>query len=789
MRQSAAGRLPFCIRRLGQPSAIFASSNNQEFSAKSVQDSGLGLNLPFLRGRSYSAINDERYTGMEKSSDGMKGKWRPSQSQLTLGGLVLGLACGLFFGEYCRPLMLVGDAYVKLLQITVLPYITVSLILGFGSLTFAQAKELARKAGSLLLVFWAIALVAVGIIPLSFPHWQSAAFFSSSLIEQPEQQDLLDLFIPSNPFHALASNIVPAVVLFSILVGVALMSVKEKASVLHGLSIASDALSRVTKLIVKLMPLGLFAIVGSAAGTMSVEQLGRLHVYLVAYIVACLLLSFWVLPGLLKLATPFGYREVLGLARDTLITAFVTGNFFIVLAVLTSQAKELFARRQWLQKTTEAYVDVIMPVAFNLPNVGKLLLLLFVPFAAWYSGSPIGLGQYPKLMSTGLLSFFGSTTIAIPYLLDLLKLPQDLFQLYIISGMVTGRFATVLASMNLLVFTLLSVAMLTGVAAIRRARLLAYLGTTALLTVALIGGLQLYFGMFVKNAYTMDAVVRGMHLLREPKAARIQTSLPAPPSHTPGRSRLQEIHERGVVRVGYLKDRMPYAFENTQGQLVGFDIEMAYDLARVLHTDLEFVLMDRERMAAQANAGDCDILMSGIAVTPDRAAQMNLSASYRDETMAFVVRDFRRKDFLSRADIREVKGLRLAILSGEYYTAKLREALPNAECIEISSPRDFFNESRPGFDGFLFTAEAGSAWTLLYPKFTVVVPQPGLLSLPLAYAMARGDREFLDFVNAWIELKQKDGTVARLYDHWILGRGAVEKKPRWSVFRDVLHWM
>jgi Na+/H+-dicarboxylate symporter/ABC-type amino acid transport substrate-binding protein len=726
---------------------------------------------------------------MSRPAESANPKKSSGQSRLILWGLFLGLGCGLFFGEYCRLLMLFGEAYIKLLQVTVLPYVTVSLILGFGSLNGAQAKELARKAGALLLVFWVIGLMAVALIPISFPRWQSAAFFSSSLVEQAEQQDLLDLFIPSNPFHSLADSIVPAVVLFSILVGIALMGVKDKSAMLRGLSILSEALSRVTGYIVKLMPLGLFAIVASAAGTMSIEEFGRLHVYLLAYIMASLFLAFWVLPGLLPMTTPFGYREVVGLARDTLITAFVTGNFFIVLAVLTGHAKELFARHQLLQPTSEAYIDVIMPVAFNLPNVGKLLLLLFVPFAAWFAGSPVGWGQYPTLMLTGLLTFFGSTTIALPYLLDLLKLPQDLFQLYLIAGMVTGRFATVLAAMHLLVFTLLSVAMLTGTASIRRSKLIAYVIVTAVLTVGLIGGLQLYFGRFVKNAYTMDEVVKGMHLLREPPAAQIHPSAPVAPPHAPGKSRLTEIRERGFVRVGYLKDRMPYAFENAQGQLVGFDVEMAYDLARALNATIEFVPIDREKMEAQVNAGDCDILMSGVGVTPERAARMSLSASYRDETLAVVVQDSLRADFSSRAAIRERKGLRVGILSSEYYTAKLREALPNAEGIELSSPREFFEGTRPGLDAFLFTAEAGSAWTLLYPKFTVVVPQPGLLSIPLAYAAARGDQEFMDFVNAWIQLKQKDGTTERLYDHWILGRGAVDKKPRWSVIRDVLHWV
>jgi Na+/H+-dicarboxylate symporter/ABC-type amino acid transport substrate-binding protein len=726
---------------------------------------------------------------MDKSSDSMSPKKSRDGSRWILWGLLLGLVCGLLFGEYCRPLLLIGEAYVKLLQMTVMPYITVSLILGIGSLTAAQAREMARKAGALLLVFWAIALVAVVVLPLSFPHWQSAAFFSSSLVEQPQQKDLLDLYIPSNPVRSIADNVVPAVVLFSILVGVALMGVKEKAPLLRGLAIASEALSRVTKFIVGLTPIGLFAIVASASGTMGLQEFGRLHVFLLAYVLASLFLAFWVLPVLLTMLTPFSYREVIGLSRDAVITAFVTGNLLVVLPVLTSRAKELFRQRDLLRETTDAYVDVVVPVAFNFPTVGKLLLLLFLLFAAWFSGSSVSVGQYPTLLLAGLLSFFGSTNLAVPYLLDLLKLPPDLFQLYLISGLVTGRFGALLGAVNLFIFTLLSVALLTGVAAVRKAKLLSYVAVTALLTLGLVGGLRLYFGRFVKNTYTMAEVVNRMHLLREPVAAKVYTSVPSPPLHTAGKSRLSEIHERGFLRVGYLKDRLPYAFENVEGKLVGFDIEMAYDLARVLNVALEFVPIDRERVAAHVNAGDCDILMSALALTPDRAAEMNLSGPYRDETVALVVPGYRRKEFTSYDALRGHPGMRIGILTSQYYVAHARDAFPRAEWIELSSPREFFEGTRPGLDAFCFTAEAGSAWTLMYPRFAVVVPQPGLLSIPLTYAVARGDRELVDFVNAWIELKKKDGTDQRLYDYWILGRGAVEKKPRWSLIRNVFHWI
>ena len=44
----------------------------------------------------------------------------------------------------------------------------------------------------------------------------------------------------------------------------------------------------------------------------------------------------------------------------------------------------------------------------------------------------------------------------------------------------------------------------------------------------------------------------------------------------------------------------------------------------------------------------------------------------------------------------------------------------------------------------------------------------------------------MNFVNTWVDLKQKDGTIAALFEHWILGRAAEDKTPRWSVLRDVL---
>ena len=106
----------------------------------------------------------------------------------------------------------------------------------------------------------------------------------------------------------------------------------------------------------------------------------------------------------------------------------------------------------------------------------------------------------------------------------------------------------------------------------------------------------------------------------------------------------------------------------------------------------------------------------------------------------------------------------------------------------MNDAEEFFQPKGKTFDGFVYSAEGGSAWSLLYPEYAVVVPPPQI-ALPVSYAMARGDRELVDYVNALIELKKGDGTFKKLYNYWVLGEFATDKQPRWSVIRNVLHWV
>ena len=100
-----------------------------------------------------------------------------------------------------------------------------------------------------------------------------------------------------------------------------------------------------------------------------------------------------------------------------------------------------------------------------------------------------------------------------------------------------------------------------------------------------------------------------------------------------------------------------------------------------------------------------------------------------------------------------------------------------------------FPEKGERSDVILMPAERGSILTLLYPEYTIVVPEPGTNKVPLAYPLARQDERWRTFIDTWIDLQRMNGTIQELHDHWVLGKNAEKQKPRWSVIRDVLHWV
>ncbi|MCM8537371.1 MAG: dicarboxylate/amino acid:cation symporter [Lentisphaeraceae bacterium] len=192
----------------------------------------------------------------------------------------------------------------------------VSIIKGIGSLSADQAKSLAVRGGAAIFLLWSICAGLILLIPLVYPSLKSASFFSASQVSAPKEINYFDLYIPSNPFFSLSSSAVPAVVIFSLAIGVALMTIKNKDVFMENLNVLNDAIGKLTKSLVQLSPIGVFAITANAAGTISVDEIQRLQVYLITYVASCLLLTFAILPGVICAITGYKCKDVMSFIKD-----------------------------------------------------------------------------------------------------------------------------------------------------------------------------------------------------------------------------------------------------------------------------------------------------------------------------------------------------------------------------------------------------------------------------------------------------------------------------------------
>jgi len=373
-----------------------------------------------------------------------------SPFQRVIAALILGVIAGIVVGEPAGHLDILGDAYIRLLQMTVLPYVLVSIIGGIGRLDAAMAANIGIRASKIILFIWLAVMLTLLLLPLAYPEWKTAGFFSTSLVTEPEKFNFLGLYIPANVFSALSNTL-----LFSLLMGISIIKVENKDVLLRLASTIADGLMGIAAFVARLAPLGILAISAAAAGTLQPQELGRLQVYLWVYLIAASLLAFVLLPLLSHWATPFSYRRVLSTAGEAVITAVATGTVLVVLPLIVERCKEMLAEHGLDCEETDSTVDVLVPTAYSFPSTGTLLGLGFILFSAWYVGSPLSLEQYPAFVVMGALTAFGSMAVAIPFMLDYFGLPADQFQLYLLGAVVTGRVATGLAALHGFVVTLL----------------------------------------------------------------------------------------------------------------------------------------------------------------------------------------------------------------------------------------------------------------------------------------------------------------------------------------------
>jgi membrane-bound lytic murein transglycosylase MltF len=240
--------------------------------------------------------------------------------------------------------------------------------------------------------------------------------------------------------------------------------------------------------------------------------------------------------------------------------------------------------------------------------------------------------------------------------------------------------------------------------------------------------------------------------------------------------------------VAYLKNRLPYAFRNNIGNVVGYDMAMIHSLAKDLGVTLEILRLDWSQINDALDSGRIDIVVGGISLSVQRALEYTFSNTYMDETLGLIVADYDRNQFADYEAILNLPSLKIAATSYRFKEGSGQKAFPDANIIEISNPRDFFKGKYPEIKAMLYTAEAASAWTLIYPNWTVVVPKGLNIKNPVAYILPQSKISWQKFVDTWLDYKANSSLSDNAYQFWILGKSKHNKVPRWSFSHDVLGW-
>ncbi|HVP97601.1 cation:dicarboxylate symporter family transporter [Methanoregula sp.] len=757
-----------------------------------------------------------------------------------LVGFILGILTGLFFGDLTSVMRPASDAFIKIWQITILPSVALSLIVGIGSLKRDTAKQIAVKAILVLLLIWAICIIGYFSFQLAFPPRVQASFFSTQFLTPVTDVNLLDLFIPSNPFLSLSDGIIPATVLFCLFLGFALMLDDGSGPIVSILRTLLRALERMTHIISLTFPVGIFVITAVTAGTLTFENFLDLQVFIVTLAVAAVLLGLIAMPLLVTCFTTFRYRDILAASSRAMLLAFSTGTEFITLPLISEGVEKLFQGRAG--ETGNGNIDdeagdrdrgtlggtgtssagdpkgvpapgkdpgdvrslseIMVPVAYTFPLLGGFVPFLFILFVSWMYKDPLGFIGELKLIAIGIPSFFGSSKASVISLLNLMHLPADANNLYVSSGILRQAFVAPLSVISIFSLSTITIALSTNRARFRWKRAVMCLIGVVLLAAIAIAGLHAGFTYLLAGTYHGSDKISQIELPLDPAGNRLDSVInttvylnredvpPVAPPPSVGRDEIREIRDRGVLRVGYNSNNVPFVFFNGKGELVGYDVEMAYDLARTLNVSrIAFVPITGTNLAESLDSGYCDIAMSAVVVTPDRLDQMKFTDPTVTVHLAFVVPDGNKDTYTQLDDVQKMDGLRVAVYNNTALVGVAHQLLPRATIVPIDTKEDFFVGGKA--DVLLIPAEEGYTLTLQYPLFDVAIIQPSdSYQMMYAYPVAKESSDsYLLALDYWLRTEKDYGMLDAKYNYWVLGEIPSVTEPRWSVIRNELHWV
>lgn len=706
--------------------------------------------------------------------------------------IILGIAAGLFFGPLCSVVKPVGDIFIMLLQMVVLPYICFSLIHGLGSLTPTIAKNLLKRGGGALLALWGLVFLTLYLLGHLIPP-PSITILDESAKQTSLSENILGYLIPENPFYDLANNIVPAIAIFALIIGTGVMHLKQKEPLLSIVERGSKTLENIFLWLAHIAPIGIFAHIAYAVGTVHFEDLVKLEFYVVVYILACLFLTFVLLPILLRNMTHLQYPEIYRYFRRATFYAFATGVSSIAFPFIFGVLKKLAEKNKLEEERFHITSQTVVPLGYSFAQVGNCFIIFFILFASFYFRHPFsGMEKGLLYLLTVPLSIGASPApiSGIVFLLKQLEFPPQALEIFYETFSITIHFEVLLSVAGILTFIILVLFAYHGILEIKWKRLLSHLGI-ALASFAVL--IFLFKGhITLKDRYQHFYSQLSIHrVIENPVEAEVITDLEdweefkrSHPAEISSESLLANILKTGIIRVGYDTRNIPYCYINEIGELAGYDIAYAYQLARDLDCKLTFVPVKIDELGKQLSSGYYDVAMSAIIMDEERLKEMIFTDSYDVQENVLIVPFAKKSSFLTYQGVVNAKGLKIAAIGA--YKNVVQRHFPNAELVSLHHLSEF-EEGKA--DALVWSKIEGFAWCLEHPGYVIVEYGELLGRKYFAYPIKPGSYNFLYFLNNWLYLKAQQGFKEEMQSYWLHGIPPKNGHKRWSIIRDELHWV
>jgi len=221
--------------------------------------------------------------------------------------------------------------------------------------------------------------------------------------------------------------------------------------------------------------------------------------------------------------------------------------------------------------------------------------------------------------------------------------------------------------------------------------------------------------------------------------------------------------EKATFTVALTGKFPPFSFYSGKGDLAGFDVDVAKEIAGHLDRELILVTTEWDGIIAGLLLKKYDAVIGAMAITPERAKKVNFSRPYTYSGAQLFIH--RQKDSKIK-QVNDLKGAKVGVGLGETYEQFLREKHPEIELVTYKAMTDIFQDVLNGrLDGFVTDRLVG-LYQIGQGGMPFVAAGPLLYEERLGIPVTPDNNELLDGINGALRQMEESGKLKVLRDKW-----------------------